>query len=387
MNKKRSGSKNNNIIVLVILLGVIIIAGILCFTLFEIVPSTRWEGPSREVRANPYYALEKWLNELNYPVRTVSVGNFDTILSGPEKIIFLETSCFSWNDEPAVLFPWLKGGGSLIISIDNYVQYQLEEFMDSLGIKSVHYYDEDDDTVSFFIPDEDSAENTESNTDEKTMIPDFNWEISFIKIETAEPVEYRTLVINSSEKTKLVKFEIGKGSLVFTGKADFLKNYSLSFPENSMLAAELFLLSNNENYDNTGVLFIRSLTGNRNFFGNIAERGNPYFLAASVLMLVITGFWMVIPSFGRCKVTADKPGKSLQERFLAEGRFLKKNYALGKYIEAYEKELEQRSRIKGETLPPVEAADTHLNSLTFRQFMDKQKILIEQLEKLGRKSL
>ena len=106
---------------------------------------------------------------------------------------------------------------------------------------------------------------------------------------------------------------------------------------------------------------------------------------------------MTLPSFGRYRPAPEKPGKPLHERFLAEGRFLKKNLALGKYIECYEKEIEQRNRIKGivpaaasmQLSSGTNAADAvlPLREISFPQFIKEQKILTEQLKKPGKENL
>jgi hypothetical protein len=311
----------------------------------------------------------------------------------------LETSCFSWNKNPELLIPWVEEGNRLIISLDNYLNYRLKDFMESLGIRK----DDDDETDALFVIEEEQDEDASEAKQEKS--PYFDWSISFKKADTDTPLKYKTYIMNNSGgRTKLVKFEIGKGSLIFTGTANFLKNYALYEKENVDLAADIFLA------DITGgeqeILFIRSLSGNKqHILGNLAERGNPAALIISLVLLVITGFWMVIPLFGRYRPAPEKPGKPLHERFLAEGRFLKKNHALGKYIEIYEKELEQRERSKGilslaatgnstavsnaavSDAAPSADPGAAFKEITFVQFLNKQKKLMEQLEELNKEKL
>ncbi|MCL1813015.1 MAG: hypothetical protein FWG29_05785 [Treponema sp.] len=376
---------NQSLAVFLVIAGIILFAGVFCYTQLEIVPSTRWEGPSREVRANSFYALEKWLTESGRSVKTLSAGSMDTILNGSEKIIFLETSCFSWNKNPELLIPWVEEGNRLIISLDNYLNYRLRDFMESLGIRRDN---DDDEADASFVVEEEQDEDASDAKQEKS--PYFDWTISFKKADPDTPLKYKTFIMNNSGgRTKLVKFEIGKGSLIFTGTANFLKNYALYEKENVDLAADIFLADitggEQEILFKQEILFIRSLSGNKqHILGNLAERGNPAALIISLVLLVITGFWMVIPLFGRYRPAPEKPGKPLHERFLAEGRFLKKNHALGKYIEIYEKELEQRRRSRG--IEPA-AANSSLQEITFVQFLNKQKKLMEQLEELNKEKL
>lgn len=382
-------------IVLSAALGIVILVGVFCYTQLEIVPSTRWESPSREVQANRFYALEKWLEAEGRPARHLSTGNLETIINATEKIIFVENSRFSWSYYPAALLPWIRNGGTLIISLDSYINFQLEELMKSLGVHASSFYDYGDIEDS---GEETSTEETDNSaaeqdgeaanqTDEAEATPAFDWSMSF-KITAAENPADRTLVMSEDKEIKLVKLELGKGALIFTGEAFFLSNYSLSEKANMDLAAELFFPK-----DKNGVLFIRGLSGDRNVLGNLAERGNPAALIISLVLLIIVGFWMVIPVFGRYKASPEKPGKPLRERFLAEGRFLKKNHALGKYIETYKKELEQKSRSKGivsgapEDSAAVLDSDSQIKPITFAQFIKEQKTLSEQLEKLNREKV
>jgi len=371
-------------VVIAVISIVIILAVIFCFTQLEIVPDKRWVGPSRDVRGNSFYALYKWLEESGRPVITLSQGNPDTLLNTPQKTIFIEASCIRWRSNPSLLIPWLEEGRQLIISLDMDIDNKLEEFLESLGIKAVtptnEFFaddDEDGDMVDYsFI-----IEGDETEEQEKT--PYFDWSVSFIRTDPDTPLKYHAGVINSGGKTKLVRLHIGKGALILTGKANFLKNNSLREKQNVNLAAELFL----SGYAPEGesILFITQPGSERHIIGNLAERGNPTAMYISLCLLVIAGFWMSALSFGRYRPAAEKPGKPLRERFLAEGQFLKKNNALGKYISVYEKELEQRLRNKGIAgSPKTDSAAETLQDITFAQFLGRQKKLIEKLDSLNK---
>jgi hypothetical protein len=225
--------------------------------------------------------------------------------------------------------------------------------------------------------------------------PDLDFHNSFAITEKKPPVD-RILVMNHRDKIRLVKLELGEGWIIFTGEAHFLHNYYLRRTENVNLAGVLFLpvypagqteMSEGSPpgetasaADNAGVLFIRAIYGDGHFFGNLVERGNPWALAVSLALLIIAGFWMVIPPFGRFRPAPEKPGKPLRERFLAEGRFLKKYHALGKYLEVYERELEHRSRSKGMAVP----AAAEKKAVSFIQFLKEQKNITEQLDQLNK---
>ncbi|MDR2702106.1 MAG: DUF4350 domain-containing protein [Spirochaetaceae bacterium] len=379
-----------SLLVFIVILGILIFAGILCYTQLEVVPDTSWTDPSREAKTNQYLALNRWLDGLGYSVRTISVGDVETVLQGPEKTVYIENSRFNWADKER-LIPWLREGGRLIVSLDASANGQLAEFMETLGgIQEIDQwaYEGDDageDESDKEDPGKDNRDKEDRN--EISKIPPrenapFFWGTNF-KIKTQNAQADRVLVMgNKYGAIKLVKAELGKGWVVFTGEAVFLHNFYLNQSDNVNLAGELFLAKDGGNESGSretgtgeNILFIRMLSGERHLFGNLAERGNPLALAVSIALLIITGFWMAIPVFGRFRPEPERPGKPLRERFLAEGRFLAKYHALGKYIEVYKKELEQRSRSRGidVTLP------SGALSLTFADFIREQQWFIENI--------
>jgi hypothetical protein len=399
-----------SLMVFFVILGVLFLAGILCYTQLEIVPDTVWEAPSREARTNQYLALERWLVQLGYGVRAVSVGSVETVLQGPEKTVYIENSQFNWADKDQ-LIPWLFGGGRLIVSLNASSDGRLAEFMETLGgIQEIHrwMYTDDEEQVDDTGEDDGEEKNGGDKEDQYAITkiqpqenpPSFSWATRFkvnrqnIQNDSGlgdseqgdlclgdSGLGDRVLVMGDEYGAiKLVKVELGKGWAVFTGEANFLYNFYLDHSENANLAGELFFAQGNQEVlqpagTGAGILFIRMMSGKRHLLGNLAERGNPLALAVSLTLLVITGFWMAVPVFGRFRPEPERPGKPLRERFLAEGRFLAKYHALGKYIDVYKKELEQQSRSRGieVILPPT------VLSPGFADFIKEQQLLSEQL--------
>jgi hypothetical protein len=122
-----------------------------------------------------------------------------------------------------------------------------------------------------------------------------------------------------------------------------------------------------------------------------SARGKLWFMIAAGLVLVVTGFWMVIPVFGRPKNDQERPGRPLEERFLAEGSFLKKFGALDSYLDIYRKEILLKSRQGNDIAPKdlagrlaplcgmdektVREALTPRRGIKFREFIKQRKIL------------
>jgi hypothetical protein len=411
MNVPRQGTGMKNLIIFFAIVAVLAAAGIFCYTQLEIVGSERWESPSREARENSYLALDRWLSGRGIPIRALSDGTIDTILEGPEKTVFVASSCFDWTDEAEEGFrlnSWVKAGGALIISIDTYTAgWYLSEYLKTLGVAEYdESYDEDDDEA--FAGDFETGPETEAAEEpadeslrvDHDKIPSLDYGMEFILPWKGEGVD-RVSVIRSysyrypamenyfNDRARLVHLEMGAGSVTVTGKALFLHNWALMEEPNANLAGALFF----EKPPEDGVLFIREGWGEKHLFGSLAEKGNTLALLVSTIVLVVVGFWMVIPLFGRPRPVSALPGKPLRERFLAEGRFLFAYNGLDRYLSAYEAELERR-RIRG--LEPVKPAadkpdaaakpDTKpetakpAKKLPLRQFMKRQKQYMEELE-------
>jgi hypothetical protein len=322
----------NSRILFVVILILLAFAVLFCVTQLERVPHERWTDPSREASINPYLALERWMKADGISYRILDKGDIATILESPEKTVFVGTSCFDWAENKDALTRWIEEGGVLIISKDSITgnwdswnsseeDEELDEYLTNLGI------------AEYSGPG--SQENEESPF---TLDQQKSFRITGQK----EPVD-RMAVLWNNGSIRLITLYMGKGRLTLTGKAYFLASTSLAEKPNADLTWDLLLKPGK----NGGILFFRTGEPDRHFFGNLLDRGNPAAFVIAAALLIITGFWMVIPLFGRIKPVPKLPGKPLRERFLAEGRFLKKNGALDKYLEYYRQELELRRRAAG----------------------------------------
>jgi hypothetical protein len=121
-----------------------------------------------------------------------------------------------------------------------------------------------------------------------------------------------------------------------------------------------------------GIGFVRVKRTQNSLYKAFGAKGNLVFVIAAGLVLVVTGFWMVIPLFGQPKKDRERPGRPLRERFLAEGSFLKKFGALETYLEAYIREIQFKSRLGGGS--GVSGAETQARQLAQRCGMDEQSV-------------
>jgi hypothetical protein len=121
-----------------------------------------------------------------------------------------------------------------------------------------------------------------------------------------------------------------------------MRNFHLEKRQNAVTTWNLFSAGG----ENPGVLFIRGEKTVRSFWGKLAERGDFTCLVISIPLILVIGFWMVLPGFGPVLGDEEEPLRSIRERFIAEGRFLKKYGALDIYLEVYVREI--KSRLPGQ---------------------------------------
>jgi len=286
---------------------------LLAYNYLEIYPETISKSPSRKVYNNWFYAMEQWLNETGHPVRIENEGSPEKITASSETAVFVHAADCSWKGAEEILLPWIEKGNSLYICLDFYdpedIDEDLLEFLSGLGIKI--------DTTIY--SDDFKGEN----------IPDFGWHINFLVDEDADIFTVR----DNQGYARLAEVSAGKGKLTITGFPVFMYNYNLKNKINAALAWELTGAR-----AETGVLFIHMRNIEKSIFGRIMERGNMFPVIFSALLVIIFGFWMVIPVFGLVLEERQKNSRPIRERFAAEISFLKKYKALDYYLDIYKRE-------------------------------------------------
>jgi hypothetical protein len=278
-----------------------------CLTQLERVPVERWVSPSRDALVNPYLALDRWLEAAGIGSRILAEGDLKILLAGPEKTVFVQTSCFDWSGDQEALTGWIREGGNLFVAWDA-PDRKLSGYLEGFGVTEGGEYGEAG-----------GGKNTEGTTDPSAegviFFLDGRRQFRIGETKGAENVR----VLRSRGLIRLVSLEAGKGSLTITGEPYFLHSSSLRDMDNAGLAWDLIL-----GRSRGRILFFRGSGGERRFFGALLDRGNPAAFVLAALLLTGVGFWMAIPLFGRFKPVRELPGRPLRERFLAEGRFFKK---------------------------------------------------------------
>ncbi|MDR1315539.1 MAG: hypothetical protein LBK13_01590 [Spirochaetales bacterium] len=349
---------------------------------FEISPESVREGPSAKARANAYLALERWLEETGHPVEVLIEKPGESVFSGP-KILCVQASGSAWEENvTAGIFSWVRGGGFLFLYGDRPAleNAAVKNFLKELGVRIQTLSGGD-------------GFRQRGNKD----FPDFDPRL-IVKPVKENPNRPRMKCYkDSGGYIRLISVSMGKGAVAVCGDPLFMRSRSLWKKENARLAWEL---TGARDTAGEGIIFIRGRNEKDSMYGALAAKGRLLFVIISAGILAVTGFWMVIPVFGRIKNDLERPGRPLRERFLAEGRFLKKFGALESYLEMYRKEIQFKSRLGSEADPQVLARrlaplcgmDEQIirkalmprKNVKFREFIKQTKILKTLWEKINR---
>jgi hypothetical protein len=349
----------------------------LAYTNLEIRRETVFRPPSRRALVNDFFALEQWLIRTGHPLRFISRGDISRVLSASEKTLFIQAPAFDWEDAGEPLKNWIREGGFLVVSLELplHEDENLETFLMSFGadaeIFDVSGAGSGADTGGI------TGENGEdSEYDEGLVIepvPDFDQALQFnIAEETGEAA---AVIKEAGKIIRLVRIPLGSGFLTLIGRPRFMQNDYLEREVNARLAWDL--TGGPAGGDNPGILFIRGKRQVKSLFGKVADRGNFLPLGLSLLILIIVGFWMVIPAFGLLFQEKALSGRPIGERFLAEIRFLKKYRALETYLEVYIREIKRKLRGR-ETEAELEIIEKTLKTKGHLPYKD----LVRALQKL-----
>jgi len=306
----------------------LVLAGLVLYNNLEIYEEKMFSGPSREVIENSYYAMERWLNETGHPVRLEKSFNPSKFAQTEERVIMIDSSVGRWDNAEDLILPWIEQGGYLIISLDVHEgDGNLFRLPYRFGIDIGYGTPKEKNPRELFS---DKSESDKSAPEES--IPTLGKNVYFVFKER----DGIFAIKDHNGWARLVEISIGDGALIIIGRPTFMLNNYLYNEVNANLAWKL--TGARAEGKNKGVLFVREWYIPKSMFGKIMERGNLLPVAVSAFLLIILGFWMVVPVFGLTAVEKQKTSRPIRERFIAEIRFLKKYRALDNYLDVYERE-------------------------------------------------
>jgi hypothetical protein len=337
------------------------VLALLAYNYLEIYTEKTYSRPSREVRSNDYYAMERWLKETGHSVRFENQFYPELLTTVTERVVMIHSSVSRWDDADEFILPWIKQGGYLIISMDYFeiaFDENLLEFLSGVGI-----------TVEQGIPGE---------TVPDESIPDFDKSISFLFEDKDEILSIR----DTLGYARLAEISIGDGALAVIGNPLFMNNNNLKKNINAGMAWNL--TGARIKGDNTGILFFRNHTEIKSMFGKIIERGNLASVGISAFIVIFLGFWMVIPVFGLVFDEKQRSSRPIKERFDAEISFLKKYRALDYYLEIYERELQLEHEPQFEREPQFANNTEMKKSYRYRKLINKLRSVYNGTDKFKR---
>ena len=319
----------NHLLGFAVVIAVLALAAFALWQLFEIHPNSRRVYPSEEAMTNEYLAFDRWLKSNGIPVRIAEHGDYRLIRRAQERQIFIQATLFEWSEEAVdYLIGWVDGGGHLYLSIDEIMNRECLSLIEAFGISV------SDDSVQAFNP--------WSNEE----YPNFDRRVSF---ELYPPEKEGMLFRDWYDQIRLVQARHGNGKITVSGLPYYINFRNMSRETNARMAWGIFAPNGGGIRENEGWLFIRGNTWyqNQSLFGSLFRHGNLTTFLVSILVLLIVGFWAVIPVFGLVKGERETPGKTIGERFLAEGRFLKNHKALDSYRDLYVREIRRELAGRG----------------------------------------
>jgi hypothetical protein len=320
----------------IILSAVLATFGILIYTTLEIYPRKRPVFPSMEAISNDYLAMDRWLSQTGHPVRIEKKSSPLRIVSAAGNVAIVQASACDWKASKPVLLPWIEQGGFLLVTLDSsFYDDELADFLSFFGIAYAEDEYTGDDTA------EDGGAVYTEPPAEETPLPDLDFDIEIFVEERDNGVGGLAVLKDTDGTIRLARAALGDGGIAVTGTPYFMFTDYLDREINACLAWDLSAARTTA--DNAGVLFIREKHLKKGLFGNIADRGNAVPPGVSVPLLVLIGFWMVIPVFGLVFYDRHSAARPVRERLTAEIRFLKKYDALDYYLKVYLREIQLKS--------------------------------------------
>jgi len=286
--------------------------GLLAYKYLELKPDVKPIYPSREAYKNEFLALERWLKKTGFNVRYDNIFIPSDLEKTNEKVIVTLSSLGVWINTDTIL-PWIEKGGSLVIFLDSNYRDGLDNFLFSFGI----------------IIRQDNSIITSVQTGDSYV--DMGGEIYFI----SDGKEDMFIIKQSDNKIRLVEIPVKMGTLTITGIPYFMYNNYINKDINASLS---WRLTGERADKETGVLIItdtHTQVPKKSISAAILKRGNLFPVGVSVCLLVIIGFWMVIPGFGLVFSDKQRYSRPIEDRFMAEINFLKKYRALDYYLDVY----------------------------------------------------
>ncbi|MDR2510731.1 MAG: hypothetical protein LBC77_08830 [Spirochaetaceae bacterium] len=297
-----------------------VIAVILFFSFFEIYETTKRAEPSAQAQLNLYHASDLWLIAENHPLRIVERANVHDLTGRNEKTALIFSSSFEWDYYKA-LYELVKNGVSLAVFIDDMGSENLENFLALCNIQHRIFRPFNSGAAEY----EELEADYEAESEESAVFDD---DVHFLRDEGKQaPFAYR---------------ELGQGRILVTGIPFFMQWENLAPERNPLNAEYAWKFSGALDADKSGIIIARSEAAAKavehenaepRFWEDFLGRKPVLVIALTLLLVVVTGFWLGLSPFGKWKPERSLPGVTIEERLLTEARFFKKYNCLYMYTD------------------------------------------------------
>jgi hypothetical protein len=357
-------SKSNTFLFLAIICSFIIAAALtIFFTFFEIYKKNIIKNYSDSAMKNLYFAADKWLLEEGHQVKIIENGSINDLFDIPEHTALIFSSSFDWI-ECIKLYELIYNGLKVSIFIDDMGSDSLSALLEKFGIR-YQIFNSFNNEIS-----ESNINNNEIDSSYKGA--DYDKDV-YLKIissnnkDNEKKIDWK-IVKDNEGHIRILGAELNKGVLFVTGipvfmnwnsLLDFNKNNNEKNSEINLLNARYtWMLSGDLDKEKAGIVIFRNKHANgyqthdentKSFWEQLIENKNIIALSICTIILILTGFWMTFPSFGKWKPERILPGKPIEQRFLTESHFFKKQKCLHIYLEPYAEIIRARYKQLGIT--------------------------------------
>ncbi|GMO50593.1 MAG: hypothetical protein Ta2G_08210 [Termitinemataceae bacterium] len=324
----------------VVSIAILTMIAVLSFKYLEPYKKTKRLKTSSEAQANIFLALDRWLDSTGHKTRIIRSGNVDDVRSADENVVIIFTSSFDFENS-STLLDLIKGGKKVLIFKDKVIKENYYDFTKALNAEMALKKESDkfsSETVYFKKEYRDSKNSIQSRRSD--IDDDFGGKFSEPLIKAEGEMRQTKSTVDDDVDSKYAYYNLeylGNGIITVIGNPYYLQSselLSIDNDKNSHNIKEAWKHTGDLDSEYKGILFIRCLEAENGtiwkkksevtFWKMLTQRGALLPIILPIILLIVIGFWMSLLPFGKLKDEHPLPGKSIRERFRAEGRFYKK---------------------------------------------------------------
>jgi hypothetical protein len=293
----------NAAIVATVITAIAVIIFVLASSIFEPYKKTKRSELGQAAKDNIYLATDRWLESTGHKLRIEESGNAQTVADSAEDVVLIFASCFDFQDYQK-LIETIKSGKKVSIFTDRIFDDNFFEFTEEVGNELSAGIESETIKKNYENDDDDEYENEGNDY--------FHLEALGLGILNVSD-EYHQMQIHN-----LDEIDDAKEVWAYTGALDTEHK-------------GIYIVRSKEVENGT----IWKKKNDKTLWEILSSKGALPPMLLSILLLIVLGFWMCLLPIGKLKEEQELHGKSIRERFLAEGRFYKKHGLLNEYAKYF----------------------------------------------------